>query len=198
MLGRRPRRRRRPTGSSPWKPANLGLGDARGDPRVLARALGDAAPARVARDVEHRREDHARCRRRRPRPRPRVRVRSHRAGVERRGLGKRDREDRAVAVDHVEAEEQRECRAASPPRRSAGCARTSSASPEVDQAADAPARIASVTSPAHDRSGDRKARRRASSAGRSSPPASWIAEELRCRSIVFGPPRRLRSAVRMR
>ena len=34
--------------------AHLGLGEAGGDEGVLAGALGDPAPARVARDVEHR------------------------------------------------------------------------------------------------------------------------------------------------
>ena len=87
--------------------AHLGGADGRAEERVLACALDDAAPARVARDVDHRREGP---------------VDADRPGlpggdglpalddvrVPRRRHRDRHREDRAQAVDHVEAEQRRD------------------------------------------------------------------------------------------
>ena len=75
--------------------------------RVLAEALGDPAPARVARDVHHRRERPVEAGRGRLLGGDGRAVR-HQLRVPRRGLGERDREDRAVAVDHVAAHQQRD------------------------------------------------------------------------------------------
>ena len=86
--------------------AHLGFGIAGGEPGIFARALGDPAPARVARHVQHRGEGEGQplgggfrgggARRSLPQVR-----------IEGRRLGQRDREDGAVAVDHVESEQQR-------------------------------------------------------------------------------------------
>ena len=78
-----------------------------GEIRVLAGALDDAAPARIARDVGHRRvgplhADIGGLAGRRFRRHPGERR------VEGRGLGERHREDGAEAVQHVEAEDQRD------------------------------------------------------------------------------------------
>ena len=86
--------------------AHLGLGDARGEPGIFARPFDDAAPARIARHVEHRREGHGEAVGRRLDGRLARRALPDRR-VERRGLGERHREHRAVAVDDVEADHQR-------------------------------------------------------------------------------------------
>ena len=92
------------------KAAHLGFCEPRGEPRVLAGTLGDPAPARVARHVQHRRVGHGepvggRLRRRDPsRPLPQVRV-------ERPHLGERQREDGAVAMNDIHDEEQRNAEA---------------------------------------------------------------------------------------
>ncbi len=76
---------------------------------ILAGSLGDPPPARVAGNVHHRRKGPAhpggRCLRRRD---PRGTL--HRGGVPATRLAQRDREDRAIAVDHVEAEQDRDLR----------------------------------------------------------------------------------------
>ncbi len=76
------------------------------EPRIFARAFHRSAPARIARDVEHRCERHREAVGRRLaggfacRALPDLRI-------ERRSFGKRHRKDRAVAVDHVEADQER-------------------------------------------------------------------------------------------
>ena len=87
--------------------AHLGRRHGRAQVRILAGALDHASPARVARDVEHGREGPVQARG------PGF-ARGHRLrllvarGVPRRGHGQGHREDRAVAVDHVEGEEHRD------------------------------------------------------------------------------------------
>lgn len=87
--------------------ADLRDGEFRGQVRVFAVPLGDAAPARLVRDVHHRRV----------RPvdaaapgllRRHRRVGARHGGVEARTLGQRDREVRGVPVDDVQAEDQRD------------------------------------------------------------------------------------------
>ena len=116
------------------EPAHLGFGEAGADPRVFARSLGDAAPAGVAGDVEHRREGEVDAGggallgggagRRLPE-----------RGVEGAGLRERDREDGAEAVQNVEAEEERNAEAAFLDRRLLRGAH-GIAAPEVEEAAD--------------------------------------------------------------
>ena len=86
--------------------AHLGFGIAGGEPGIFARAFGNPAPARVARHIQHRGEGEGQAigggfrgggaRRSLPQVR-----------IEGRRLGQRDGEDGAVAVDHVEGEQQR-------------------------------------------------------------------------------------------
>ena len=106
------------------------------DPGVLARTLDDASPARVARDVEHRRKSHGDpilCRllgRDARRLLPEVRG-------EQAGFRQRNRENRVVAVDDVEAHEQRDAKAGFLHREAldgAGFVRA----PEIEQIPDPP------------------------------------------------------------
>ena len=85
--------------------AHLGLGEARREPGILAGAFGDAAPARIAADVEHGREGEREALGRRF-ERGDARGALPQIDVEGRGLRQRDRKHRAVAVDDVVAEEQ--------------------------------------------------------------------------------------------
>ena len=91
----------------PWYPRDLRHRHARAQVGILARAFDDAAPARIARDVDHRREGPVQAGGRgllggdargalRALRRPASRHRQ------------RHREDRAVAVDHVHGEQQRD------------------------------------------------------------------------------------------
>ena len=114
--------------------ADLGLGEAGADVGVLAGALGDAAPARVAGDVEHRREGEVEA--------GGGGLFGGEAGgllperrVEGAGLGERDREDGAEAVDDVEAEEERDAEAGLLDGEALGVA-DRLAAPEVEEAAD--------------------------------------------------------------
>ncbi len=114
---------------------DLGLGEAGADVRVLAGAFGDAAPARVAGDVEHRREGEVEA--------GGLGLVGGEAGgflpeggVEGAGLGERDREDGAEAVDDVEAEEERDAEAGFLDGDALGVA-DGVAAPEVEEAADA-------------------------------------------------------------
>ena len=69
MLGRG-HQRARPQHVAALEAAHLGDGHARAEVRILARAFDDAAPARIARDVDHGREGPVQSRRRWPlRPR---------------------------------------------------------------------------------------------------------------------------------
>src|ERR1044071_2056720 len=79
--------------------------------RILAGALGDSSPPRIACDVKHRRE--------RPADSIGIGFMSGNTrglldeyGVPRRRLPERDRENRAVSVDHVAAEEKRNTKTA--------------------------------------------------------------------------------------
>ncbi|MNV21021.1 hypothetical protein D3C71_1119450 [compost metagenome] len=74
--------------------------------RVFAHAFEAAAPARVARDVDHGREGPAKAVGR-GLDRRRARRALGQRGLPARGLGQRHREDGAKAVDHVGAEDQR-------------------------------------------------------------------------------------------
>ena len=74
---------------------------------ILTRTLGDATPARVARDVNHRRVGPVDPERRGFLSR-RARGRFRGIGIERARFAERDREDRAIAMDHIEAKEQRD------------------------------------------------------------------------------------------
>ena len=87
--------------------AHLGLGEAGGDEGVLARSLGDPAPARVAGDVEHRREGEVDAGGGGLRGGA-AGGRLPERGVEGAGLGEGDREHGAEAVQDVEPEEERE------------------------------------------------------------------------------------------
>ena len=77
-----------------------------GEPRIFARTFHRSAPAKIARDIQHRRERHreAVCRRLPSgfacRELPDVRI-------ERRGFRERHGEKRAVTVDHVEPDQER-------------------------------------------------------------------------------------------
>ena len=83
-----------------------GLGESRAQQRVFARAFGAAAPARVARDVEHRRPGERNAGGRRF-ARGNTRATAHEVHVEGTGERQRQRKDGAVAVDHVEGEDER-------------------------------------------------------------------------------------------
>jgi len=74
---------------------------------ILTRAFGDPAPARIARDVYHRRVRPVDAKRRGLLSR-RTRRRLGGVGIERPRFRERNREDGAIAVDHVEAEQQRD------------------------------------------------------------------------------------------
>jgi hypothetical protein len=88
------------------EPADLRCRERAAEERVFARALDDPAPAGVAGDVDHRREGPVEaCRARLSRGDARGALRVRR--VPRGGHRQRNREDRAVAVDHVHAEQQR-------------------------------------------------------------------------------------------
>ena len=124
----------RPARSCALEAADLGLGEAGADVRVLARAFGDPAPARVAGDVEHRREGEVEAGGRG--------LLGGEAGgllperrVEGAGLGQRDREDGAEAVDDVEPEEERDAEAGLLDGQALRLAHRLAA-PEVEQAAD--------------------------------------------------------------
>ena len=88
------------------KAAHFGAGNLHREPWVFARAFDCSAPARVAGDVEHRRKGH-----REAVGRHLARGLARRAlpglAVERRGLCERHGEHGAVAVDHVEADQER-------------------------------------------------------------------------------------------
>ena len=90
----------------PLETAHLGLRDARVEPGVFAWALRSAAPAGIARHVEHRRESH-----RQTFGRAFARGLARRAlpegFVEDARLRERDRKERAMAVDDVQADQQR-------------------------------------------------------------------------------------------
>ena len=93
------------------EPTNLRSGDGSAEHRVFARALDDAPPARIARDVDHGREGPVDADRT-----SLARGRSLRRfdGPRRPARGERDRhgENRAQPVDDVEAEDQRDAEAA--------------------------------------------------------------------------------------
>ena len=82
---------------------------------VLAAALDTAAPALVARDVDHRREGPVDARARRF-ERCRLRGAPREVGLEARDFGERHREDRAMAVDDVGGEDQRDLQPRLPDR----------------------------------------------------------------------------------
>ena len=91
--------------------AHRGLGEAASEIDVLAEALGNASPARVPRDVDHRGEGpvHAGT----------GRLSGcdpcaflHQPGIPGRGLAQRQRHDGAEAVDDVAADQQRDAQAA--------------------------------------------------------------------------------------
>ncbi len=116
--------------------SHLGPREFARDIGVLAGALGDAAPARIAGDVEHGRENHRdavtrrlrrrRCGRRRPEP-----------GIEGAGFAERNGEHGFVPMQHVEADEQRDAETAL--RDGGSLDRADSLrAPEVQQGADAP------------------------------------------------------------
>ena len=85
---------------------HLGLGDARAQPRILSRAFGAAAPARIAGNIQHWGKGHRQAVRgrlcgglpRRQRPQRRI---------EQRRLAQGYGEQGAVAMNHVESDEQR-------------------------------------------------------------------------------------------
>ena len=114
--------------------AHLGLGEAGGDEGVLARALGDPAPARVAGDVEHRREGEVEAGGG-GLPGGEAGGLLPERGVEGAGLGEGDREDGAEAVQDVEAEEERDAEAGLLDGEALGRAHRLPA-PEVEEAAD--------------------------------------------------------------
>ena len=99
--------------------ADAGPGHDRSQVGILARSLRDPPPSRVAGDVDHGGEGPLQ-----PgggglgRGDPRRSLHGRRVPATR--LAQRDREDRAVAVDHVEAEEERDLRAATARRPAAG------------------------------------------------------------------------------
>ena len=116
--------------------ARLGRRHLGGDPGILARALDDASPARIARHVEHRRkgERDAILRRlfggdaRRLLPKIRRELARFRQG---------DGKDRVVAMDHVEAHEQGNAEAGFLHRETLDGARLVRP-PEVEQVSDPP------------------------------------------------------------
>ena len=121
---------------SPWKPRVLAAAIWRCDPGVLAGALDDASPARIARHVEHRREGQGDAILRRllggdaRRFLPKV-------GSEQAGFRQGDGKNRAVAMDDVEAHEQGDAEAGFLHRETLDRARLVGA-PEVEQVADPP------------------------------------------------------------
>ncbi len=126
----------RPADVRSLEAAHLRARDLRRQPWIFSRRLDDAPPARIARDVKHRRKCHRDAggaglvSRHSRGALPQIRI-------ERRRLSKRHRKDRPVAVQDVEAEDQRNAqprffeRDALQPRR--GCHTVS-----PDQATDPP------------------------------------------------------------
>ena len=88
------------------KAAHACARERRAEVRVFARALCDAPPARVARDVNHRGESPVDASRARLCRGDMGRALGGR-GVEARGLAQGDWEDRSIAVNNVEAEDER-------------------------------------------------------------------------------------------
>src|SRR5271168_4350533 len=90
--------------------ARLRRGDLRRHPGVFAWALDDASPARVARYVEHRRKRQGDAVLRSLRGCGARRLLPEFRG-EQAGLGQRNRKNRAVAMDDVQAQQQRNAEA---------------------------------------------------------------------------------------
>ena len=103
MIGRAERR--------PLEAAHLGGRHGRTQEGIFAGALDDAAPAGVTGDVEHRAEGPVQACGAGFLGRHGLRPFGNRR-IPRRGHGQRHGEDRAVAVDHIEGEEQRDLRRA--------------------------------------------------------------------------------------
>ena len=86
--------------------ADFRASDLHREPGILARPFDGSAPAKIARDVEHRRKRHRHSVGRRL-PSGFARRELPNAGIERRGLRERHGKDRAVTVNHVETDQQR-------------------------------------------------------------------------------------------
>ena len=118
------------------KAERLGGGHLRGDPGILARALDNAAPARVARHVEHRRKGQGDPVLGRflgggaSRLLPKI-------GSEQAGLRQRNRKNRAMAVDDVEAKQEGDAEAGFFDRKALDGMRFVGA-PVIEQASDPP------------------------------------------------------------
>ena len=116
--------------------SRLGRRHLRRDPGVLARALDDASPARVARDVEHRRKGQGDAVLRRLLGRDARRFLPKVRG-EQAGFRERNGKNRAVAMNDVEAHEQGNAEAGFFHREALDGARLVRA-PEIEQIADPP------------------------------------------------------------
>ena len=118
------------------KAERLGGGHLRGHPGILARAFDNASPARVARHVEHRRKGQGDAvlgrflgggaRRFLPQ-----------VGSKQAGLRQRNRKNRAMAVDDVEAQQERDAEAGFFDREALDGMRFVGA-PVIEQASDPP------------------------------------------------------------
>ncbi|GJD86499.1 hypothetical protein HPGCJGGD_4406 [Methylobacterium haplocladii] len=89
------------------KPLDLGRGELAGEPGILAEPLDDAAPAQVARHVGHRRERPVDARGQ-GLAGSRSGCTPHEIGIEARRHADRQREHRAVAVNDVQRDQQRD------------------------------------------------------------------------------------------
>ena len=125
--------------------AHLGLREPGGDEGVLAGALGDPTPARVAGDIEHRREGEVDAGGG-GLPGGASGGRLPERGVEGARLREGDREDGAKAVQDVEPEEERDTEAASPRPRGAGAERTASRPQRLKRLPTRPERTRAATS----------------------------------------------------
>ncbi len=144
--------------AGPLKTAHLGFREFRANPRVFARPLGDPPPARVARDIEHRREGHidavGGCLDRRL-----AGAAFPQRGVERSRLGERDREDGFVPMQGIEADQKRDAEPCLFHRDFLNGMHLPR-SPDVKEAADPPGANALDHAAGQDRPGDSLARRR--------------------------------------
>ena len=135
-------RGRRPESRAPWR------APCAREPRIFARAFDGAAPARIAGDVEHRRESHREAVGRRLARGLARRALPEGLAVEGRGLRERHREDACGGRGSRRGRSAAECRAATPRRRCAACREAGAAPTRLSRLPIVPLRIESVESPA--------------------------------------------------
>ena len=160
------------------KAERLGGGHLRGHPGILARALDNAAPARVARHVEHRRKGEGDA------------VLGRFLGGGARGFlpkigskearfGQRNRKNRAMAVDDVEAQQERDAEAGFFDRKALDGMRLVGA-PVIEQASDPPSSNPVIDVAELAGAGDRQESRGPYSAARPFPRSSSSRAACRC------------------